>query len=219
MAAFTADRKNTDLNQDRGAVGYTSNALKLFVEHLEERPGNKLLDVGPVCQENIGFFASRVNKLYVCDMFIRLDRCIRKGQPRGPNLGQPRLPPSKVSMEFCCGSWPTVWTIPDVKRLVTLCHALLRPGGMAMVVVLGDQYGSSETNAFVVGEKFSNSTAASTASSPAFTQSPKPGCVVHDGAFYPGQVVHMPGGFYGISFQKRIIRTEAGGAHPVNTYA
>ncbi len=56
--------------------------------------------------------------------------------------------------------------------------------------------------------KFSGLPAASTASSPAFTQSSKPGRVVHDGAFYPGQVVYMPAGFYGISFQKRIIRPE-----------
>ncbi|MBW2669279.1 MAG: hypothetical protein JRD87_05235 [Deltaproteobacteria bacterium] len=81
MTTFTADQKNTDLNHDPGAVGYTSNALKLFLEHLEQRPEKKLLDVGPVCQENIRFFASRAKKLYVCDMFIRLDRCIRKGSP------------------------------------------------------------------------------------------------------------------------------------------
>ena len=153
MAAFTADRKNTDLNQDRRAAGYTSNALKLFVEHLEERPGNKLLDVGPVCQENIGFFASRVNKLYVCDMFIRLDRCIRKDNPVDQiwdNLDYPLKSFDGILL------WELADRLddPDVKRMVTLCHALLRPGGMAMVVVLGDQYGSSETNAFVVGEKF-----------------------------------------------------------------
>ena len=153
MTAFTADRKNTDLNQDRGAVGYASNALKLFMEHLEQRPGNKLLDVGPVCQENIGFFASRVKKLYVCDMFIRLDRCIRKGNPVDQIW-------DKLDYPLKSFDGILLWELadrlddPDVKRLVMLCHTLLRPGGMAMVVVLGDQYGSSETNAFVVGENF-----------------------------------------------------------------
>lgn len=153
MTTFTADRKNTDLNHEPGAVGYSSNALKLFMEHLQQWPERKLLDVGPVCQENIKFFASRVKKLYVCDMFIRLDRCIRKGNP--------------VDQIWAKLDYPTqsfdgilLWELadrlddPDVKRLVTLCHTLLRPGGMAMVVVLGDQYGSSAANAFVIGQNF-----------------------------------------------------------------
>jgi len=153
LTTFTADRKNTDLNHEPGAVGYSSNALKLFMEHLQQWPERKLLDVGPVCQENIKFFASRVKKLYVCDMFIRLDRCIRKGNP--------------VDQIWAKLDYPTqsfdgilLWELadrlddPDVKRLVTLCHTLLRPGGMAMVVVLGDQYGSSAANAFVIGQNF-----------------------------------------------------------------
>ena len=40
----------------------------------------QVLDVGPVCEENIMFFASRLRKLYVCDMFLRLIR--EKSVPR-----------------------------------------------------------------------------------------------------------------------------------------
>ncbi|HUV77908.1 MAG TPA: class I SAM-dependent methyltransferase [Desulfobacterales bacterium] len=153
MTAFTADRKNMDLNHDPGAVGYTSNALKLFMEHIEHRPERKLLDVGPVCQENIRFFASRVKKLYVCDMFIRLGRCIRKGSPVDQIWEKLDYPPQSFDGILL---WELADRLddPDVKRLVTLCHTLLRPGGMAMVVVLGDQSGSSAANAFVVGQNF-----------------------------------------------------------------
>lgn len=153
MTAFTADRKNTDLNHDPGAVGYTSNALKLFMEHLQQRPERNLLDVGPVCQENIRFFASRVKKLYVCDMFIRLGRCIRKGSPVDQIWDKLDYPPQKFDGILL---WELADRLddPDVKRLVTLCHTLLRSGGMAMVVVLGDQSRSSAANAFVVGQNF-----------------------------------------------------------------
>lgn len=153
MTAFTADRKNTDLNHDPGAVGYTSNALKLFMEHLQQRPERNLLDVGPVCQENIRFFASRVKKLYVCDMFIRLGRCIRKGSPVDQIWDKLDYPPQKFDGILL---WELADRLddPDVKRLVTLSHTLLRPGGMAMVVVLGDQSRSSAANAFVVGQNF-----------------------------------------------------------------
>jgi hypothetical protein len=153
LTAFTADRKNTDLNHDPGAVGYTSNALKLFMEHLQQRPERNLLDVGPVCQENIRFFASRVKKLYVCDMFIRLGRCIRKGSPVDQIWDKLDYPPQKFDGILL---WELADRLddPDVKRLVTLCHTLLRPGGMAMVVVLGDQSRSSAANAFVVGQNF-----------------------------------------------------------------
>ena len=55
--------------------------VQLFVETLEQRQDVQILDVGPVCGENIMFFAHRVTRLYVCDMFLRLDRNRRKGLP------------------------------------------------------------------------------------------------------------------------------------------
>ena len=134
-------------------MGYTSNALKLFMEHLQQRPERNLLDVGPVCQENIRFFASRVKKLYVCDMFIRLGRCIHKGSPVDQIWDELDYPPQSFDGILL---WELADRLddPDVTRLVTLCHTLLRSGGMAMVVVLGDQPGSSAANTFVVGQNF-----------------------------------------------------------------
>jgi hypothetical protein len=153
LTAFTADRKNTDLKHDSGAVGYSSNALKLFMEHLQQGTETKLLDVGPVCQENIRFFAGRVKTLYVCDMFIRLDRCIGKGGPVDRIWGKLDYPPQSFDGILL---WELADRLddPDVERLVRLCHTLLKPGGMVMVVVLGDQPGAAEANAFVVEENF-----------------------------------------------------------------
>ena len=142
-----------DLKNDLGAVDYSSNALELFMEHLQQRPKRDLLDVGPVCQENIRFFANRVKKLYVCDMFIRLDRSLREGSPVYQIWDKLDYPPESFDGILL---WELADRLddPDVKGLVTLCHTLLRSGGMAMIVVLGEQSGSSAVNAFVVGQNY-----------------------------------------------------------------
>ena len=41
----------------------------------------QVLDLGPVCEENITYFARRVKRFHVCDMFLRLNRNKREGLP------------------------------------------------------------------------------------------------------------------------------------------
>ena len=153
MAAFATDLNKKDLNQHLGLESYTSNALKLFMEHLDQQSQSRLLDVGPVCQENIRFFARRVSKHYVCDMFIRLDRNIRKGDPVYNIWNDLDYRPQSFDGIL-------VWELADrldeqdVNRLVTLCHSMLKPGGMAVVMVMGDQVATSETRSFVVGQNY-----------------------------------------------------------------
>jgi hypothetical protein len=153
LAASATGLNQKDMNQHLGLEGYTSNALKLFMEHLDRQPQSRLLDVGPVCQENISFFAGRVWKHYVCDMFIRLDRQIRKGDPVHQIWKELDYQPESFDGIL-------VWELADrldeqdVNRLVTLCHSMLKPEGMAVVMVMGDQTVSSETKAFVVGQNY-----------------------------------------------------------------
>jgi hypothetical protein len=153
LAASATDLNPKDQYQDFGFAGYTSNALKLFMEHIQRQPQGKLLDVGPVCQENITFFAGKVWKHYVCDMFIRLDRCIRKGGPVHQIWQELDYRPESFDGIL-------VWELADrlddrdVNRLVKLCHSMLKHGGMALVMVMGDQIASSETKSFVVGQDY-----------------------------------------------------------------
>ena len=56
-------------NFEADQVNYTSSVLHLFIEALERRQKAQVLDLGPVCGENIDFFVRRVQRLYVCDMF------------------------------------------------------------------------------------------------------------------------------------------------------
>jgi hypothetical protein len=149
LAAFATDL----IKQHRELEEYTSNALKLFMEHLDQLPQSRLLDIGPVCQENIRFFAERVRKHYVCDMFIRLDRYIRKGKS---------VDPIWKEFDYHPGNFDGIlmWELADrlegkdVNRLVSMCHSMLKPGGMAVIMVMGDQVASSETRSFVIGQNY-----------------------------------------------------------------
>jgi hypothetical protein len=153
LAASPADRTFKDLGPDPGHEEYTSNALKLFAEYVEHHPESKLLDIGPVCQENIRFFTGKVRKHYVCDMFIRLDRRLRNGQP---------VRQIWEELDYRPGTFHgiLVWELADrlndedVHRLVEVCHTILIPGGMAVVMVMGDQISSSETRSFVIGQNY-----------------------------------------------------------------
>jgi hypothetical protein len=134
-------------------VDYTSNVLQLFMEGLEGRPSAQVLDLGPVCQENIRFLARSVKRLYVCDMFIRLERCLGKGDPVDRIWHELDYPPESFDGILL---WELADRLDDgeVRALVRLCHTLLKPGGMAVVLVLGEQAASLKVNSFVVGQNF-----------------------------------------------------------------
>lgn len=132
---------------------YTSRILPIFVEYLEHHPGARLLDVGPVCGGNILFFASRVGKLYVCDLFHRLCQESRKG--RSASHIWPEL-------DYPVGAFEAVqlWNLGDhladrdFTRLVELCILMLRPGGVLMLIAVGEEFGRFPPHAFVVGDGF-----------------------------------------------------------------
>jgi hypothetical protein len=135
------------------AKAYTSRILPLFVEYLDHHPQGKLLDVGPVCGENIRFFASRVAKLYVCDLFQRLCQETRQGRSAShiwPDLDYP------------VGTFEAVqlWDLGDhledrdLARLVELCVLILKPKGMLMLVATGEQGDPTFSKSLAIGDAF-----------------------------------------------------------------
>ena len=115
---------------------YTSSVLHLFFESLERRQKAQVLDLGPVCGENIDFLAHRVQRLYVFDMFIRLDRNRRNGVPLSWAWQQLDYRPQSFDGVL-------LWDLADhlndqeVKRLVEICRNMVKPGAMLTVFVLG----------------------------------------------------------------------------------
>jgi hypothetical protein len=154
LATF-ADRSWKDPDLELKAMDYTSNVLQLFTEGLDCQPQGQgqVLDLGPVCHENISYFARRVKKLYICDMFIRLERCLCKGGSVGRIWQELDYPPESFDGILL---WELADRLDDkeVRTLVKLCHTILKPGGMAVVLVLGEQMARFGVNSFVVGQDF-----------------------------------------------------------------
>ncbi len=131
------------------AFVYTSMILPMFVEGLRQRQESQLLDVGPVCSENINFFSRRVRRLFVCDMFLRMDRDRRKG-----------LAPDRVwrHLDYQPQSFDGIilWDLCDrlegqeVARMVELCQRMVKPMGMVMVSALGEQIVQPVVSSFVI---------------------------------------------------------------------
>ncbi len=140
-------------HSDPDEGGYTSRILPLFVKFLEDHPEGHLLDVGPVCGENIRFFASRVAKLYVCDLFQRL--CQEKSKGRSASHVWPDL-------NYPVGSFEAIqlWNLGDhledrdFTRLVELCILMLKPKGMLMLVARGEHEDSACSSCFAIGDGF-----------------------------------------------------------------
>jgi hypothetical protein len=132
---------------------YTSMMLQIYVETLNKYSTAQVLDVGPVCEENITYFAQRVKRIYVCDMFLRLSRNRHKG-----------LPTEKVweHLDYAPNSFDGInlWDFidhlndDDIGRLVNLCYTALEPGGMMLVTSFEEQSAPSKIHSFVIKDSY-----------------------------------------------------------------
>ena len=147
---FSTTRNEVNSSADSYPVGYNSTILKEFVDTLERLKDPQTLDVGPVCQENITFFALRMGRHYVCDMFLRL-----KGQKRKDLLSAKGW----NHLDFPARTFDGIqlWDLCDhledeeVSRLVTLCHTMLRDKGLLMMIALEKKPLAPLANTFVIG--------------------------------------------------------------------
>jgi hypothetical protein len=125
----------------------------MFVDRLEGPSDSQLLDVGPICGSNISFFAQRVHKLYVCDMFLHPDRALRKGPPLSGIWRHLDYPPQSFNGII-------LWDLPDrmedqeLKRLVSLCSNMVRPDGVVVIFALGEQAVPEIVESFAMEENF-----------------------------------------------------------------
>ena len=128
---------------------YTSMMLKMYFENLSQSALAEILDVGPVCEENITYFAKRVKRFHVCDMFIRLYRNQRKG-------GSTKKIWEHLDYEPHRFDGINVWHLIDhlndnqMVRLVNLCHTLLKPKGMMIITSFEEQWAPSQVHSFVI---------------------------------------------------------------------
>ncbi len=132
---------------------HTSNVLKVFTERVKRSQNAQLLDLGPVCGENINFFAKRVKRLFVCDMFLHLDLACRRGLPTSnvwQHLDYPPLSFDGIML------WGLIDYLDDteVRKLLDLCNTMLKPSGTLLAVFQDEFTITSTTNSYVISDNF-----------------------------------------------------------------
>lgn len=149
--AVYAARSREERRSELEPTYYTSNILRLFVDGLKGRRETQILDIGPACGENISFLAQQVKRLYVCDMFHRLDQDRRKGLPPSQVWRHLDYPPQSFDGILL---WDLAERLDDREagKLVKLCHSLVKPGGMVTVFAPGKKASPSLVNTFVIGD-------------------------------------------------------------------
>ncbi len=127
--------------------------LQMYVETLDRYSTANVLDVGPVCEENITYFARRVKRLYVCDMFLRLNRSRRKFLPV-KNVWE--------HLDYAPHSFDGInlWDLidhlndDDIGRLLSLCYTLLEPKGQMIITSFEEQSAPSKIHSFVIKDGY-----------------------------------------------------------------
>ena len=141
-------------NTGPSLADYTSMMLQMyFVEDLDQSSTAQVLDVGPVCEENITYFAQRVKRLHVCDMFLRLNRNRLKGLPTKKAWEHLDYAPHSFDG---INLWDFIDHLKDdeIGRLITLCHTFLKPRGMMIVTSFEVQSAASKINSFVIKDGY-----------------------------------------------------------------
>ncbi|MBE9545718.1 MAG: class I SAM-dependent methyltransferase [Proteobacteria bacterium] len=130
-------------------ASYTSEILKRFVDSLIRLNNGLLLDMGPVCEENIMFFASRLRRHYVCDMFLRLIReqsVARHSRNVWRHLDYPARFFDGIHLWDLCDHLDD----KKVSQLVERCLSILQPGGLLMLTAFEKPPSPARINSFIL---------------------------------------------------------------------
>lgn len=153
LHAASNERTRDNRSMETPQTYYTSNVLRLFMEGLDHLENPLILDLGPVCSENITFFAQRLKRIHLCDMFLRTALDQRKKRPSSQTWR---------FLDYADESFEGIllWDLadrledPEVKELIKRCYTMLKPRGKMVVFVLGDQVALPGVNSFVIGNDY-----------------------------------------------------------------
>ncbi|MGB5749670.1 MAG: class I SAM-dependent methyltransferase [Desulfobacterales bacterium] len=145
--SITPDQR--DPNAALYPASYTSEILKLLIDPLVRLKDGQMLDVGPVCEENIMFFASRLRRHYVCDMFLRLIReqsVARHSRNVWRHLDYPARFFDGIHLWDLCDHLDD----KKVSQLLELCLSMLQPGGLLMLTAFEKPPSPARVNSFII---------------------------------------------------------------------
>ena len=136
------------------ASPFMSKAMPVFFKNISSPETAQLLDIGPVCNENINLFAYRVKKLFVVNIFAHIGRHKKTSSHSVDIEREIDYPPESFD-------GITLWDLPDrlddqdARRLGPLCNRLLKPNGVILVCACDPLQQDKRVNTFVVKEDHS----------------------------------------------------------------
>lgn len=149
----SAQRSWEDAPLESEPFSYASSTLKYLVENIERQDVGQLLDVGPINEENINFLSLKVPRLYVCDLFRRLDQDRKNNITSSQFEKELDYPPSTFDGIL-------LWNLVDrlneseVCNLVNRCFSMMKTGGLLMLFTLGAQVSPAGQDVFIIREGF-----------------------------------------------------------------
>lgn len=147
------DRSSGSLYPNSDSIGYTSKTLQLIAETFGQQRNSFVLDVGIVCNENINFFARQVKRLYVCDIFTRLDQDRRKGMEIKCVWRHLDYTPNSFD---AINLWDLVQHIDnsEAKKLAEMCRIMLKRNGLLFITDFEEKTVPHEVSSFVIDNNF-----------------------------------------------------------------
>lgn len=139
-------------NPDADIVGHNSVILRRFCENLHTTSSH-VLDVGPVCRENISFLSERVKRLYLCDLFIRLEQH-RRSQVPDQQFWRHLDYPDNLFDGVLLWDFGDRLDLNQLKELAAICHRIMRPDGLMVLLTLGRQNQNHDIHTFVLRDDF-----------------------------------------------------------------
>ena len=149
----SVERTRENSFSEPNIFNYASIILKQFIESIQQRQAGQFLDIGPVFKDNITFFSRQVQRLYVCDLYRRLDKDRRTGFPPGRYWRHLDYPPDTFDGVLL---WDFIDRLNDAEAdsLVKRCFTMIKPTGMLMLFTFGKQVSPGGRDACVIRDDF-----------------------------------------------------------------
>lgn len=132
-------------------VGSASIVLERLTEKFQQQRASKILDLGPVCQENIDFFASRSKQFYVFDLFSQINQSKTKKDASNIEIWkQLDFPPDSFD---CINLWDLLDHLTDTEalKIIQRCYKMVKPYGLVLVMALEKALHPHNTSLFAYG--------------------------------------------------------------------
>jgi hypothetical protein len=127
--------------------------IRDYAALLGKRRQPHVLDIGPVCGENINFFLPRVQTFFSCDLFLRLHHDLLTTNSSSIITRH---------LDFKAKSFDAIhlWDFCDrldhsaITILIDACRRLLKNEGIVVMTAYNEQFTSPPINSFVIGNRY-----------------------------------------------------------------